>query len=357
MPPLVPLSFTEQVVGHLRREITRGVWSGEIPGAPSLAKELGVDPKTVLAALDLLERENWLVAQGPGRRRRINHDRTDDSAAAPLRIAILPHDQSDRRVDYILELQDKLVLSGHRAYYSSQTIQNFGSDRGRLERFVKREKADAWIVVSGSQQLLQWFAGIPHPAFALFGSYEGLPIAGTIPEKNPAYHRMVDRLVALGHRRISLLVREDRRIPEPGRSERAFLERLERHGIKTSAYNLPEWKEGGGHFREMLTELFRYTPPTALITQEGFVFNAVYHFLAQHKLQVPRDVSLACSSYDSSFMWCDPPVSHIFWDSKPITRRVVKWAANVSRGKKDIRQSRTKSEWVEGGTIGPVKRG
>jgi len=32
----------------------------------------------------------------------------------------------------------------------------------------------------------------------------------------------------------------------------------------------------------------------------------------------------------------------------------VTWAANVSRGKEDRRQTMTKAEFVEGGTIGPV---
>jgi len=37
-----------------------------------------------------------------------------------------------------------------------------------------------------------------------------------------------------------------------------------------------------------------------------------------------------------------------------VLRRVVNWAANISREKKDIRQSFTKVEVVAGGTIAPV---
>jgi hypothetical protein len=45
----------------------------------------------------------------------------------------------------------------------------------------------------------------------------------------------------------------------------------------------------------------------------------------------------------------------IRWDYRPVVRRVVRWAANVSHGKDDRRQTLTKAEFVEGGTIGPAK--
>ena len=38
-----------------------------------------------------------------------------------------------------------------------------------------------------------------------------------------------------------------------------------------------------------------------------------------------------------------------------MVRRIVRWAANVSRGKHDLRQTLTPAEFVPGGTIGPVK--
>ncbi len=47
----------------------------------------------------------------------------------------------------------------------------------------------------------------------------------------------------------------------------------------------------------------------------------------------------------------------LFWDSGPVLRRVVRWVANMGRGKEDRRQTLTKAEFVEGGTIGVVKRG
>ena len=62
-----------------------------------------------------------------------------------------------------------------------------------------------------------------------------------------------------------------------------------------------------------------------------------------------------CSDDDSSFAWCVPPVSHIQWQSDPLLRRISGWAAKVGAGNEDLRQTLTKAEFVEGGTIGPAK--
>ena len=70
---------------------------------------------------------------------------------------------------------------------------------------------------------------------------------------------------------------------------------------------------------------------------------------------MPKDVSLICTDGDPHFTWCRPSVAHIHWDYRPVVRRVVRWADNVSQGKEDRRQSLTKAEFVEGGMVGPAK--
>jgi DNA-binding LacI/PurR family transcriptional regulator len=132
---------------------------------------------------------------------------------------------------------------------------------------------------------------------------------------------------------------------------------LAAHGIPTGAFNLPDWEESKTGFVTLLDSLFGATPPTALILDESFLFNAAFHYLAKRGLRVPQDVSLVCTDDDSDFAWCEPSVAHIRWDYRPVVRRVVRWAANVSHGKDDRRQTLTKAEFVAGGTIGPAKDG
>lgn len=348
------LSTAAQLSAYLRAELKRGRWVGRMPGVMRLAGELGIARNTVEAALQELENEGVLVAQGLGRGRLIDLNRADQGGAV-LRIAILLTERSDRGVGYMVEIEHQLEESGHSLIYPSQSMADLGMDPKRIAKMARKTGADAWIVMAGGREVLGWFASQNLPVLALFGRRRGLPIAGVGPNKVPQYSEVTQKLVSLGHRRIVLLARTRRRLPEPGAAERAFLEELTRNGIKVSAFNLPHWEETPEGFQQGLEELFRVTPPTAMIIQEAAFFAAAMQFLANRRLRVPQDVSLVCTDNEPIFDWCHPAISHIRWDSRPVVRRIVRWAANVSHGKQDLRQTFTMAEFVTGGTIAAAK--
>jgi len=352
MQPFHLLSAAGQVAAHLRAEVERGRLSGMMPGVNRLGVELGVNPKTVEAALQQLEHEGLLTGQGPGRKRLIVAPGAN--TARPMQVAILLGEPADRQLEYIVELQHALAEAGHRAIFPDKYLLELGPNLARLDRLVKQTAADAWVVCAGTREVLEWFSTQPMASFALFGRRAGLPIAATGPNKPPAIAAATRHLIGLGHRRIVLLTRRMRRLPEPGRSERAFLGELESHGIPTSAFNLPDWEETTEGFQEILGALFRVTPPTALIVDESPFFAATQQFLAKRGIQVPEAVSLICTDADPTFAWCKPAISHIRWDSRPVVRRIVGWAAAVSRGRQDLRQTSVLAEFVVGGTIGPA---
>ncbi len=270
-----------------------------------------------------------------------------------MRVALLVTDHFSE--EYKIELFHQLVEAGHLPFHVTKTLVELGMDVGCVARLVNRTEADAWVVVSCSREILEWFSRQPKPAFAMFGRRGRVSIAAAGPDKAPPFAAATGRLIGLGHRRISLVCRRQRRLPQPGHPERAFLDELAAHGIPTGPFNLPDWEESKTGFVTLLDSLFGATPPTALILDESFLFNAAFHYLAKRGLRVPQDVSLVCTDDDSDFAWCEPSVAHIRWDYRPVVRRVVRWAANVSHGKDDRRQTLTKAEFVAGGTIGPAK--
>jgi LacI family transcriptional regulator len=227
----------------------------------------------------------------------------------------------------------------------------------QIERLVARTTADAWIVAAGSREVLEWFAASGLPTMALFGRRRGLPLAGVGPNQPRALAELTDHLVRLGHRRIVLIVRRLRRLPEPGASEQAFLGALTAAGLATGSYNLPDWEETPPGLYRMLESLFKVSPPTAVIVDESPLFAAVHQFVTRRRLLVPEDVSLASTDPSPDFAWHQPAVTHIRWDLRPVIRRIMRWAGNIARGKEDRRQTLIKAEIVEGGTIGPVAKG
>jgi biotin operon repressor len=354
MNPLTVLSASEQVAAHLRNEMLQGSLSGTMPGANRLATELGINHKTVETAMRQLEEEGLLVSLGRGIPRRIKLPRGTKTEEA-MKIAFLDYDDQDKQQDYMIHLHHRLAEAGHHSFYHPQSLIKLGMKASRLRKMVKNTEAGAWVVGAGSSEVLRWFSEQTVPAFALFGRMNGLPMAGTKPDKIPPLTDATRQLIALGHRRISLLAQTGRRLPEPGNSERVFLKELESHGIPTSTYNLPDWDDNIEGFHQALEALFQATPPTALILDEAHLLIAAQQFLLNRGLRVPQDVSVICTDYDPHFDWCKPSIAHIHWDTRPVINRVVKWADNVSRGKKDISQELTPAEFIVGGTIGVAK--
>lgn len=349
------LSSAEQLAAHLRGELAAGAWRGAMPGVAALAVELAVNHKTVDAALTLLEREGLLTGQGPRRPRRIL-DSAVTLAGSSLRIAFLLHHPDDRREDYLVDARHRLIELGHHSFFARQTLVELGMNVEKVASFVARTAADAWVLQSAPRQVLEWFAVGSQPCFAMFGFFRRMPIAGSGPDKTPAYVDVAERLLGLGHRRIVLLARPQRRHPRPGHPERHFLRALGRAGMEVGDYHFPYWDETREGFRRCLESLFMGgAPPTALLVQEPVLFSAVQQFLAARGIRVPQDVSLVCDDPDPAFAWQVPTVAHIDWRAAPCVRRLVRWAENTACGKDDRRHALAKAWFVPGGTVGPVR--
>lgn len=345
------LTASEQVAEHLRGMIFQGQWADEVPGVIRLAQQLAVGKDTVEAAMLQLEREGLLEARGKCRRRVLV--RTVGKPRS-LRLGILTFDPLPNADAYMVALQGVLAKAGHRAFVAEKSLTELGMNVNRMARMIGKAPADAWVVAAATREVLEWFAGTGLPIMAFFGFSHGLPVATVYPDKHPALRAAVARLVSLGHRRIALIARRMRRLPQPAAFEMAFLDELGASGIVTGIYNLPDWDETPGGLARMLGSLFGTTPPTALIVEESPVFIAVLQFILARRLAVPGDVSLVCTDGNRHFEWCRPSVAHIRWDHRPLVRSVLRWADNVARGKEDRRIRTTKATFVNGGTVGPA---
>ena len=354
----IPLfSHAEQVAAYLRSELSRGRWRHVLPGIQKLGVELGVNHNTVEAALRLLESEGLLATQGHGRPRQVCATAFSGEKRS-LRVKILLYESEDRWLPDNVELLARLQETGHAADFAPKSLQDLGMQVDRVARFVEKHPADAWVVSSASQEILSWFSTNPTPAIAMYGRFSGsgIPIAGVSPKKSPAMITALRKLVDLGHRRIVMLSREERRKPKPGLYEQNFLNELDALGIATGPYNLPDWEETPAGFHACLESLFRHTPPTAIILGDAAFILAVQQYLARRGIVSPDHLSLISSDPNPTFVWCHPVISHIRWDYRPLVQRILRWTNHIARGRTDIRQTLFLAEFVEGGTIGPAPK-
>ncbi|PQJ28723.1 hypothetical protein BSZ32_09565 [Rubritalea profundi] len=198
------LSTVDQFTAHLRAGLLSGHWTGTMPGELRLAKEFAINRKTVKAALRMLENEGLLVNQGRGAQRKIVL--SEDLVKPPgFRVAILCYEQIDQSLDYLIDCKNKLETAGHTAFYAPSHLTELKMDARRIARMVGEIEADAWVVLGGTREVLEWFLLQKIPAFALFGRRRELKIAGIGPDHVPALTEATRRLIDLGHQRIVLL--------------------------------------------------------------------------------------------------------------------------------------------------------
>ncbi|MCX6878601.1 MAG: substrate-binding domain-containing protein [Verrucomicrobia bacterium] len=361
MNPVRRISLIELTTEHLRTGLQAGRWSGSLPGEPRLAKELDVGRGTIRNALRQLEVEGVLTGNGQGRSRGIAAGGAAGAGAPPLRVGILRHDvrlTDNLQTSLVLtEIMHSLEAAGHRVFFCKKSQIELKHEVSRLTRQLVECRADTWVVEAGSRPLLEWCASQQTPCLALYGRAEGLPLASTGLDPVPVTRAATRHLLALGHRRIVLIVREAHRKPTPGRPERAFLEELAAHGVVTGDYHLPNWEESPAGFSGLLERLFRHSPPTALFIDEAARYIAALDFLARRGIKVPEHVSLVSNDDDPALAWCHPGIARMPWDPKPIIRRVVRWVNAVRKGKVDRRAITFPAEFVPGGSTGPVWKG
>ncbi len=336
----------------MREALLRGELSGTIPGVRPLAADLGVNPKTVKAALSQLEQEGLLVGQGAGLPRKIVLP--EDHAPPALRVAVLFYEKGDEAHDLFTRFQNKLKAAGHTVLHAPKNLTDIGGNLRRLTRMIKDTEADAWVVAGGSKEVLQWFVQRKVPAFALYGRQSQLRIAGIGVNGLPATAAATRHLIALGHRRIVML--ESRlTLSDPAASSAAFIDEMTAHDITVGNYNLPGWEGGLEGIYSCLKSLFARTPPTALILHSAAEYFATTQFLLHRGLRVPGDVSLVCMDQAPYFHRYQPSISHAAWNDQLVVNRIARWAKNVSHGKEDTRQTMIDAEFIEAGTVGEAR--
>jgi DNA-binding LacI/PurR family transcriptional regulator len=254
----------------------------------------------------------------------------------------------------LFDLKAALESEGHTCRFTAKSQSQVGYATDRIQRLVAGCEADAWLVLGGKRELLEWFAARSVPTMALGGVTAGLRIAATGMETVEPFRAALRRLMELGHRRITFLAPAFLRDRGGSPYVRAMQEELAAGGLASGNYNVPDFDETPDGLRAVLRENFRVTPPTAVIvTYTTWLVNALA-FLAGRGLHPGRDVSVLCLGDDLWLPWHHPAVAHFKGDEPRMLRHILQWIRNVARGREDVRQLRFPLRFVDGASIGPA---
>jgi hypothetical protein len=369
MTKISRVSLADTTVEVLREGVVTGRWQGKMPGQLKLAKELGVSRRTLGTALARLAAEGVLSSAGP---RKVPVIPKASPVGAkplagpveirPLRVALLImrplSEMSATARQDVLEVMMNLQSSGHHGVLVVFPKGKNTQKTGYLRKLVKETPADAWLIHLGTAEILTWFVGSGLPAMALGGSGRGLKIASASADWVVFIGTVLDRLIGLGHRRIVLIAPGSARRPEPVRYVVEFRRKLIEAGVHPGEYHVPDWEETPGGLGKLLDELFRVTPPTAILCWAAHTVYGVQAWLKGRRLRSPEDVSIvspwndvACSWYSEDLRIACPIDSGIAL----FHRRVRNWVRGVAMGKPDTRQTYILLRLDEGNSIGPPR--
>ena len=365
MPIVRRVSLIDQTALHLREGLRAGRWKERLPGLRPLADELKVSRHTLRAAVGVLVMQGVLKKGGDGDAYSVV-DRSLPEAAPhrrALRIALLlleplVSESSESQV-MLMEIVTRLKSEGHDSVLVTFPSGKDSHKTGYLPRMVADAGADAWMVVRGTREVLEWFVAARLPVLALGGRAKELPVAAAGFDGDVFVRLVVRRLVELGHRRIVMISPHLARRPVYGRVVQSFGKELEAAGIKVGEYHNPDWEETPGGLCRLLDSLFRVTPPTALICVPIGATQGALSWAARRGIRIPTDLTLVSWLDDPALAWHFPGLrpAHSVVDDVRYVKIVLEWVSGVAEGKPPLWQRLLAPRLEEGNTMGPVKPG
>jgi len=361
------LKRSQQVAMELRRRVQAGIWHGVLPGVRVLAAELAVDFKTVMAALEDLERDGVIGKPRGTRPRKILDGRGRDDAAAPATVPpdaclliLTPHDEGD-------DTATRELLAGMQEAWSSRfgKVRRRAVDFGRwkstdhiLGRFIERAAADAVVLFNAPAP---WCAS----AMALRPNY----LSGGDPPESAGqyglsmfacgigreYDRIFRELRGMGHKRILLPMARS------GRGLRAFLR----------DHLLPLWERGQllgspddyvvevtgddpAAWSRMWAREFTRLRPTAVIVPEPTQMISLYSHCHTAGLRIPRHLSVASLGDSAELGWLTPPPYRMRFPVRKALKHFQLW---IDGGLKPVGSQSVSLLPVEGRTLAPPPKG
>ena len=304
-----------QAADALKALIVAGSLNDGLPGERELAHRLGVGRVTIAAALQLLEREQWITSAEPGRRRRVLKAGAGDAAAPvhPAGIAgktvvvlcslALNELSAYERLNHN-RLSDLCADAGVRLRHRALDLTHFKRPHHRLEEFVRQNPANLYILQLTTCETQQWFqqrripavvAGTPHPSV-------DLPCVDT--DQRALGVHAASLFQRLGHRCVALLY------PDPEhQGMRRFHEGMVQSGGALEVVSGRQDDSPDSVVRALSLLCRRASPPSALILPRiPYVLSALT-VLPSLGLRVPQDVSLLCLVHDRMFDYARPTIA------------------------------------------------
>lgn len=350
-----------QVIIILRRAITQGEWTANLPSERQLCEQLQVCRTTLRAALAHLQRKG-MIKSVPRQGHLICSGKNSKQVSdTPKVIGILsgvPVESmfGSGQLNY-RNIERHLLANGFDSVEHVMACSNTAQIEHHLENLIRRQRAAAWLLMTMPWQAQLWFARHRIPALISGHRYAGVKLPAMSIDYRATCRHAAGALLRLGHKNIALLVPKGT-FAGKLESEKGYREMLEQSSVNEIRPLIWQFDSDTDRMPSWLITKFASKPrPTALIVTRASYAIAVASCLLGMGLQLGRDVSLICRDDDEALACFTPPISRYVINHAKHTLRVVKALLQLAQAGTIRPQSQYLfPRFIKTGTIGSAPR-
>ncbi|YCM44396.1 substrate-binding domain-containing protein [Verrucomicrobiaceae bacterium 227] len=346
-------SLPSQAAQIIQEMILSGELHGLLPGERHLATQLQIGRDTLRAALVILEADGVISTNEHGKRRRILTTVTMGRTATKCIAFLSPKSLAQLPPWMLVEfdhLRDLLNQRGYRLQLISPGLFQLKNPARKLKTLLNETDADAWILYQCPDIIQQSFQELKIPALIRGYPYPDIKIPFIDEDWEAATYHAGTLLSRHGHERIGLLM------PDSKLAGLAATEKGLRKAFPDPAAVISIIEKGRAeNVANALTHALRLDePPTAIIATRSRHTLSIISWLAQHRLSVPRDLSLITITSEPWFGHLLPKPTHYFSDPANLARTVARHILPIARGKSTTSPRKLLiPEYIAGGTLAP----
>ena len=316
-------ALSAQTADAIRKGIEAATWREFLPGERRLCELFQVSRPTVRTALRELAK-GGVIAIRHGCRNRILAVRGGPAAPRSRLVVLVSHQPISHAplaaYQGISEMRAHLAEHGFTTEVLVCPAATFGSQRRKLEAFLRQNRVLCFVLLSLGKELQEWFARHSIPALVLGSCHPAVKLPSLDVDYRTVCRHAAGVLRGKGHRRIAFVV-PNSNVAGDLVSEEGFREGATRRPLPADHAALIVRHNGTpANLNATLDTLFASPdPPTALlVAKPQHVFFVMVYLLRRGK-RVPESVSLIARDHDQLF---ENLIAHYRFEGEAFSHRL-----------------------------------